>query len=389
VDPLFAAFSSALHDEREDVPPIVEAILAIDSTASTRTRIAEGLAQEASDTFRVISGSSSDLVRRSWLSGLPPLLAALERIGDRRATSFRDAYGKIAPKEAAILSEDLSPASTRSLHSEAPQRIAKATQVSENWWNFIVSPEGVVSEGSKGYGAAESSRAWVAAGPDAQSVLIQLRVEPNAEDYLSFTQCKILYASGKPVELSAAQKHGARKYFSTDYNTELHWQRAPQIVKELFSASQVDQCGDTHEWDGCICKRCGKTRPHDWGEVVECDMSKIGGKVGVVDSHGVVKTLFIKTCRNCQKQETVRTVYQEPEMTDDEMVATLGQLCSAYMSSDRAAIQRLEPKATAIGEESNRRGGIGEMRRVFDLLGSIPGSRTLEMHWNGIGDWRG
>ncbi len=76
-------------------------------------------------------------------------------------------------------------------------------------------------------------------------------------------------------------------------------------------------------------------------------------------------------------------------MSDDEMLATLKGLCAAYMSNDRGTSQRLEPQATAIGEELHRLGGLREMRRVFGLLGGMPGSRTLEMHWDGIGDWRG
>ena len=49
----------------------------------------------------------------------------------------------------------------------------------------------------------------------------------------------------------------------------------------------------------------------------------------------------------------------------------------------------LEPLARQIGEALNQQGGLTEMRRVFALLGGRRGSRTLEMHWNGIGEWRG
>lgn len=76
-------------------------------------------------------------------------------------------------------------------------------------------------------------------------------------------------------------------------------------------------------------------------------------------------------------------------MQDDQALDTLRRLCAAYMTNDRPAIQVLEPMATQIGEELDRRGGIQEMRRVFALLGGVPGSRTLEMHWDGVGDWRG
>lgn len=72
-----------------------------------------------------------------------------------------------------------------------------------------------------------------------------------------------------------------------------------------------------------------------------------------------------------------------------EMIGVLKRLCAAYVSNDTAAIEELEPKATEIGRELDRRGGMQEMRRIFAKLGGIRGSRALEMHWNGIGDWMG
>jgi hypothetical protein len=71
------------------------------------------------------------------------------------------------------------------------------------------------------------------------------------------------------------------------------------------------------------------------------------------------------------------------------MLRVLSDLCDAYAANDRAAIVRLEPQATAIGEALDERGGYHEMLRVFEKLGDRRGSRTLEMHWGGIGDWQG
>ena len=76
-------------------------------------------------------------------------------------------------------------------------------------------------------------------------------------------------------------------------------------------------------------------------------------------------------------------------MTDQQMVATLTQLCQAYAANDRSAISRLEPEATRIGQELHERGGIAAMRRVYKLIPDMRGKRTLEMHWSGIGDWLG
>jgi hypothetical protein len=76
-------------------------------------------------------------------------------------------------------------------------------------------------------------------------------------------------------------------------------------------------------------------------------------------------------------------------MSDSEMLDVLRRLCNAYAADDMRAINQLEPQATQIGEELNQHGGLQEMQRVFGLVGNVRGARTLEMHWGGIGDWRG
>lgn len=76
-------------------------------------------------------------------------------------------------------------------------------------------------------------------------------------------------------------------------------------------------------------------------------------------------------------------------MTDKEMVNTLFQLCNAYATNDRSAVAQLEPQATTIAQELDARGGMPEMRRVYKMIPDVQGKRTLEMHWDGIGDWRG
>jgi len=75
-------------------------------------------------------------------------------------------------------------------------------------------------------------------------------------------------------------------------------------------------------------------------------------------------------------------------MNDHEMLSILKKLCNAYAQNE-PTYKELEPIATKIGEQLNEHGGIKEMRRIFDKLGGIRGARTLEMHWDGIGDWRG
>jgi hypothetical protein len=75
---------------------------------------------------------------------------------------------------------------------------------------------------------------------------------------------------------------------------------------------------------------------------------------------------------------------------DAEMVRKLTNLATYYaeggLSRDNAD---LVEQVRKIGRDLHERGGITEMRRVFALVPVIAGKRTLEMEWNGIGEWRG
>ena len=75
--------------------------------------------------------------------------------------------------------------------------------------------------------------------------------------------------------------------------------------------------------------------------------------------------------------------------TEAELITILTRLTDAYAFGRRDTINDLEPTAHTIGVLLDRRGGIKEMRRIFYLLPDNGGKRTLEMHWGGIGDWRG
>jgi len=76
-------------------------------------------------------------------------------------------------------------------------------------------------------------------------------------------------------------------------------------------------------------------------------------------------------------------------MSERVMIHHLQRLCRAYANDDTSEIERMEPMATHIGIELNRRGGLQAMLRVHAALGGMLGARTLEMHWGGIGEWRG
>ena len=88
-------------------------------------------------------------------------------------------------------------------------------------------------------------------------------------------------------------------------------------------------------------------------------------------------------------QPVAKMASKAQRMSDREMVESLASPCRANADDAREVIDALEPLATAIGRRLNERGGIREMRRVFAMLDDERGTRTLDMHWGGIGDWRG
>ena len=83
------------------------------------------------------------------------------------------------------------------------------------------------------------------------------------------------------------------------------------------------------------------------------------------------------------------------KMTDTELIHLLRDVAKACDDSTLAADHLDTPEkkaATArhIGEKLNALGGFARMRRALDAdLGWIPGCRTIEGLWNGIGEWLG
>lgn len=71
----------------------------------------------------------------------------------------------------------------------------------------------------------------------------------------------------------------------------------------------------------------------------------------------------------------------------DALVAMLREICGRYAANETG--QELGLPAVAIGEELYRRGGISAMQEAHSALHGMHGSRTLDMVWNGIGEWRG
>lgn len=74
-------------------------------------------------------------------------------------------------------------------------------------------------------------------------------------------------------------------------------------------------------------------------------------------------------------------------MSEKKMLEFLKALCRAYSSNSN--YEEMEPKGRVIGERLQELGGLNKMRAMFSHLQGVPGSRTLEMLWNGIGKWQG
>ena len=74
-------------------------------------------------------------------------------------------------------------------------------------------------------------------------------------------------------------------------------------------------------------------------------------------------------------------------MTDQEMTARLIELARYYASGGLSADDpTLVAQAMEIGRSLDTRGGIGETRRIFNLIPPMQGKRTGEMAWGW--NWR-
>jgi hypothetical protein len=77
-------------------------------------------------------------------------------------------------------------------------------------------------------------------------------------------------------------------------------------------------------------------------------------------------------------------------MTDQEMMGKIIELANYYASGGLSADNpKLVNEAVEVGKVLNQRGGISEMRRIFNMVPQMQGKRTVDMQWDGIGDWKG
>lgn len=102
---------------------------------------------------------------------------------------------------------------------------------------------------------------------------------------------------------------------------------------------------------------------------------------------GILERIFGKAREETATDPGERLAKKVASMDQAAMVRELTILCRRFAANEDG--QELVDLATAIGTELNKRGGMGAMRSAHRALGPIPGARTLDMVWNGIGDWMG
>lgn len=95
------------------------------------------------------------------------------------------------------------------------------------------------------------------------------------------------------------------------------------------------------------------------------------------------------------KLDELKAKYEALDFTDSteaEMIEVLRRELKWRASHDdeyyymKDEFEIHEVAIVGVGKELDRRGGMTLMRRIF---GKVPGTRSLEGLWDGVGDWRG
>src|ERR1700730_417603 len=94
-------------------------------------------------------------------------------------------------------------------------------------------------------------------------------------------------------------------------------------------------------------------------------------------------------------QRSELTSQEASRMTHSEIIEflkTIAGACTASLTTPPHldSYEKREGAARLLGEELNKRGGFMAMKQALEKdMGWIPGCRTIEMFWDGIGDWHG
>lgn len=164
--------------------------------------------------------------------------------------------------------------------------------------------------------------------------------------------------------------------------------------KLLFDAGAIDtfeSIGDKVKLIKALITNSSRIHDTIVEDILNADPQLISPALGIAKYHKAENAIqFIQKLENKVKieQENERKADALQKEQDQKMIDFLKRLCSAYATDD-PSYHQLELEATRIGEQLDAQGGIAAMRRVFAHVQGSPGSRTLEMHWSGIGEWRG
>ena len=192
-----------------------------------------------------------------------------------------------------------------------------------------------------------------------------------------------------PMEREADQLAAAAHLLIPDVLTQAGLDRAPREEQEALLLALAEKAVDT-----VAGQRNSGGAAVLWAKDKICE--RLFAELKSRYPEGMPPHLSVVVDFMKHKEEVLRKTREDlierrvrQATSDGQMVDMLVNLCNAYTANDRDAISKLEPQATAIGKQLDARGGIFEMRRVFRMIPQMGGKRTLEMHWGGIGEWRG
>ena len=94
-----------------------------------------------------------------------------------------------------------------------------------------------------------------------------------------------------------------------------------------------------------------------------------------------------------QKPEMPKLIPDIEQLKVEQLISLLREVAKATMGSAPSHLDSYYKRrgtAREIGEELYRRGGKSLMKRIIDEgVGPVPGQRTIDQFWDGIGEWRG
>ena len=120
------------------------------------------------------------------------------------------------------------------------------------------------------------------------------------------------------------------------------------------------------------------------------------------EAHAICASISSRICGTQKRKQRAlnrpreRDMAGDPrfnDMSDEELVMELLKVARATMGQAEDHLSTYEARrdyARGIGRALYRRGGMAAMHEALDRgVGAMPGQRTIDGFWNGIGDWMG